>query len=207
MKQLKHVLLPAALVLPAFLPALAGAATEDVTVQMNAVTESGVGESIGTIVISKATHGIVLTPELTGLPPGEHGFHVHEVPDCAPARDDEGNMAAAHAAGEHFDPEGTMQHGSPLVGDGHLGDLPVLVVDAQGNAREAVEASRLSLEDVVNRALMIHAGGDNFSDVPEKAGGGGARIACGIIGGAGETEVSGPNDPQLRTTTPPATRQ
>ncbi|MDY6982783.1 MAG: superoxide dismutase [Cu-Zn] SodC [Pseudomonadota bacterium] len=195
MMKLKYVLLPAALV-----PALASA---DITVQMNAVTEAGVGESIGTIVISKATHGIVLTPELTGLPPGEHGFHVHEVADCSPARDDEGDMAAAHAAGDHYDPEGTMMHGSPLVGDGHLGDLPVLVVGQDGRATEAVEASRLSLEDVGNRALMIHAGGDNYSDVPEKAGGGGARIACGIIDSStSETELSNAADPQLGTNQP-----
>ncbi len=28
---------------------------------------------------------------------------------------------------------------------------------------------------------MIHAGGDNYSDTPEKLGGGGARVACGVI--------------------------
>ena len=28
---------------------------------------------------------------------------------------------------------------------------------------------------------MIHAGGDNFADTPEKLGGGGARLACGAI--------------------------
>lgn len=195
MMKLKYVWLPIALA-PAF-------AHADITVQMNAVTETGIGESLGTIVISKATHGIVLTPDLTGLPPGEHGFHVHEVADCSPARNDEGSVAAAQAAGDHYDPEGTMMHGSPLVGDGHLGDLPVLAVDANGRASEAVEASRLSLEDVANRALMIHAGGDNFSDVPEKAGGGGARIACGIIdSAASETELSDAADPQLRATQP-----
>lgn len=200
MMKLKYVLLPAALV-----PAIASA---DITVHMNAVTDTGIGDSVGTIVISKATHGIVLTPELSGLPPGPHGFHVHEVADCSPARDDEGSRAAAHAAGEHYDPEGTMMHGSPLVGDGHLGDLPLLMVDLHGRATEAVEASRLSLEDVDNRALMIHAGGDNYSDVPEKAGGGGARIACGIIdSAASETELSDAADPQLRSTNPPATQQ
>jgi Cu-Zn family superoxide dismutase len=182
MNKFKQLLVPAALLLPAF-------ASADVTVQMNAVTETGIGEALGRIVISKATHGIVLTPELTGLPPGAHGFHVHEVADCSPAQNDEGEMAAAQAAGDHYDPEGKMQHGSPLVGDGHLGDLPVLVVDQLGRATEAVEASRLSFEDIDNRALMIHAGGDNFSDVPEKAGGGGERIACGIITGAA-TELS-----------------
>ena len=205
MKQLKHLLWPVVFALPGLFPALASA---DITVQVNAVTETGIGESLGTIVISKATHGIVLTPELTGLPPGEHGFHVHEVPDCGPARNDDGNMAAAHAAGEHYDPEGTMQHGSPLVGDGHLGDLPVLVVDQHGRAGEAVEAARLNIEDVTNRALMIHEGGDNYSDVPEKSGGGGARIACGIIGGEDDAStLSEAAGTQVSRTTAPTTQQ
>jgi superoxide dismutase, Cu-Zn family len=29
---------------------------------------------------------------------------------------------------------------------------------------------------------MIHAGGDNYADQPQPLGGGGARIACGVIG-------------------------
>jgi len=198
MKTFKAVLFPIALALPAV-------AAADITVQMNAVTETGIGESLGKIVISKATHGILLTPELTGLPPGAHGFHVHEVPDCSPGTNDEGEMAAAHAAGEHYDPEGTMKHGSPLVGDGHLGDLPVLMVDVGGRATMAVEASRLDFESVDNKALVIHAGGDNYSDVPEKAGGGGERIACGIIDSTNSTDdttLTDAQDPQLRTPAP-----
>ncbi|MRR17699.1 MAG: superoxide dismutase [Cu-Zn] SodC1, partial [Deltaproteobacteria bacterium] len=30
-------------------------------------------------------------------------------------------------------------------------------------------------------SLMIHVGGDNYSDVPEKLGGGGGRLACGVV--------------------------
>ena len=184
-------------------------AQADITVNMNAVTATGVGESLGTIVISKATHGILLTPQLQGLPPGAHGFHIHEVPDCAPGMDDEGKMAAAQSAGEHYDPEGNMKHGSPLVGDGHLGDLPVLMVDVAGRATEAVEASRLDYDDVDNKALVIHAGGDNYSDVPEKAGGGGERIACGIIDStaAQSTLSESAADPQLRVGPPQNSQQ
>jgi Cu-Zn family superoxide dismutase len=197
MKTFKHLIaLPAALT-------LSGLACADITVQMNAVTETGIGESLGTIVISKATHGILLTPELTGLPPGAHGFHIHEVPDCSPGVDDEGKQAAAHAAGEHYDPESTMRHGSPLVGEGHLGDLPVLMVDVGGRATMAIEASRLDYDAVDNKALVIHSGGDNYSDVPEKAGGGGARIACGIIDSTGsETSLTETQDSQLRVPAP-----
>ena len=42
-------------------------------------------------------------------------------------------------------------------------------------------ANRLKVADVKGRALMIHAGGDNYSDQPKPLGGGGARVACGVI--------------------------
>jgi Cu-Zn family superoxide dismutase len=90
-------------------------------------------------------------------------------------------MEAAAAAGDHLDPEATKRHGEPW-GDGHLGDLPPLYVAADGTATQAVLAPRLKVADIGNRALMIHAGGDNHSDHPAPSGGGGARIACGVIG-------------------------
>jgi Cu-Zn family superoxide dismutase len=34
---------------------------------------------------------------------------------------------------------------------------------------------------VKGKALMIHAGGDNYADQPKPLGGGGDRIACGVI--------------------------
>jgi Cu-Zn family superoxide dismutase len=55
------------------------------------------------------------------------------------------------------------------------------VVDANGRATQAVLAPRLKLAFIMGKAVMIHAGGDNYADKPEKLGGGGARIACGII--------------------------
>jgi Cu-Zn family superoxide dismutase len=182
--------------IPLVLPALVSAA--DITVDMHAVTDTGIGDSLGTIVISDATHGVLLTPMLSGLPPGGHGFHVHQVPDCNPAKDDSGKLTAALAAGDHLDPEDTDRHSSPLVGDGHLGDLPVLMVDVGGRAATPVEASRLSFEDLDNHALIIHSGGDNYSDAPEPLGGGGARIACGIIDRSGQQSAA---DPQLRIDT------
>ena len=37
------------------------------------------------------------------------------------------------------------------------------------------------LADVKGRSIMIHVGGDNYSDQPAPLGGGGARIACGVV--------------------------
>ena len=129
--------------------------------------------------MSESRYGLVFTPRLEGLPPGLHGFHVHENPSCAPAEKD-GAMVAALGAGAHYDPQGAGRHGLPW-GDGHLGDLPALYVAADGKASYPVLAPRLALKDLAGRSLMVHAGGDNHADHPAPLGGGGGRLACGVI--------------------------
>ena len=89
-------------------------------------------------------------------------------------------MVPALAAGGHYDPADSRRHGPPW-GDGHLGDLPALYVDAKGNANQPVLAPRLKMEDLASRSLMVHAGADNYADQPAPLGGGGARVACGVI--------------------------
>ena len=148
-------------------------------VVMNVVSATGVGASLGTVSIEETPYGLVFTPSLAGLEPGAHGFHVHEKGSCAPDMKD-GKPGAALAAGGHYDPDNTKVHGLPW-GKGHKGDLPVLVVDAKGNASIPVLAPRLKLADVMGKALMIHAGGDNHADHPMPLGGGGARMACAVI--------------------------
>lgn len=148
-------------------------------VTMHLAEASGIGKAIGTISVSETRFGLVLTPDLSGLQPGVYGFHVHEKPSCAPASKD-GKMVPALSAGPHYDPNDSKQHGTPW-GEGHLGDLPVIAVAANGTATNPVLAPRLELADLKSRSLMIHAAGDNHSDHPAPLGGGGARMACGVI--------------------------
>ncbi|MFZ4536292.1 superoxide dismutase [Cu-Zn] SodC [Propionivibrio sp.] len=154
-------------------------AQADVAVEMNAVDDKGVGQSVGQVVVSESTYGLVFTPSLTGLSPGLHGFHVHENSSCQ-AREMNGKVVPALAAGGHYDPAATKRHGSPW-GDGHLGDLPALYVDATGTATNPVLAPRLKMADIKGRSLMVHAGGDNHADHPAPLGGGGVRVVCGVI--------------------------
>lgn len=149
-------------------------------VEMNLVTPQGIGQSLGSVTINETDKGLEFAPDLRTLPPGEHGFHVHAKGTCEPAMK-EGKPSAAEAAGGHLDPENTGKHMGP-EGVGHLGDLPVLVVNNDGKATEPVTAPRLKkLDDVKGKALMIHVDGDNMSDRPKPLGGGGARYACGVI--------------------------
>lgn len=160
--------------------AACGAAMADFTVPMNIVDEKGIGKAVGQVVISETPYGVVFSPALSGLPQGVHGFHVHENPNCE-AREKDGKMVPALAAGGHYDPAATKRHGQPWS-DGHLGDLPPLYVDGNGTAGNPVLAPRLKLADLKGRSLMVHVGGDNHSDHPAPLGGGGARLACGVIG-------------------------
>ncbi len=163
------------------LTAAAGAqAANQLQASMTLVGPDGTGKPIGVVTITESKSGLVFTPNLTNLPPGSHGYHVHEMASCGTSEKD-GKKVPAGAAGGHYDPTGAKHHAGPS-GDGHLGDLPPLVVTDNGGASTAVTAPRLTkLSEVKGKALMIHAGGDNFSDQPKPLGGGGDRIACGVI--------------------------
>ena len=159
---------------------LAGIAQADVSVPVQLATEKGPGDDVGTVSLSESKYGLVLTPNLKGLPPGVHGFHVHENGNCD-AKQQDGKAVPAGAAGGHYDPDGAKNHGAPWDDSAHRGDLPALYVNADGTATNPVLAPRLTLAEVQGRALMVHAGGDNHSDHPKPLGGGAGRIACGVI--------------------------
>jgi Cu-Zn family superoxide dismutase len=146
-----------------------------IRVAMHQLTPKGVGDKIGYVTLSDTAGGLLLEPEVCGLSPGQHGFHIHEVGDVKPKDGAPGGMA-----GEHYDPEKTGKHLGPYR-DGHRGDLPRLTVDSDGVARTPVRAPRLTLDEVKDRALIIHSGGDNYSDKPKPNGGGEKRIVGGVI--------------------------
>jgi Cu-Zn family superoxide dismutase len=148
-------------------------------ISMDAVDSNGTVNTIGTVTVTETAYGLVFTPALQGLEPGLHGFHLHQNNNCSPAEKD-GEMVPALAAGGHYDPHNAGKHDTPW-GDGHAGDLPPLYVDENGNATQPVLAPRLRENDLPGRAVMIHAGGDNHSDHPAPLGGGGARVACGVV--------------------------
>lgn len=160
-KQKKQMIIGAlALFISSMAPA--GTVTSDV-----ATTD---GTSVGKVVFEDSKYGLLIKPQLTGLPGGIHGFHIHQHSDCGDH---------AMKAGGHLDPANTNTHQGPY-GKGHLGDLPVLVVDSNGAANIPVLAPRLATKDIKGHSIMVHEGGDNYSDNPT-LGGGGARIACGKI--------------------------
>jgi Cu-Zn family superoxide dismutase len=135
------------------------------------LTSQGSAESIGTVSFRDSDHGLIIEPNLRGLRPGPIGAHVHQNASCAAAADGSPGMGA----GSHYDPMNRGVHGGPY-GNGHMGDLPNLIVESDGTATIPVLAPRLSTADLDGRSLMIHADRDNYGDSP-----GGGRAFCGVI--------------------------
>lgn len=163
-------------------------------VPMFAASQTGNGGTpLGNITLTQSSYGLLIIPALKGLTPGIHGLHVHEVPSCD-------NFA--EAAGGHLDPAKTGEHLGPYNNNGHLGDMPVLIVDKNGTATLPLLAPRLSLIATEGHSLVIHAEGDNYTDTPPM-GGSGDRIACGIIPVEAGTQlpVSTPATTTTTTTT------
>ena len=153
---------------------------ETVKAEVALATPSGPGAGIGTVTFRDTPGGANIDVSLHGLPPGEHGFHIHANASCDPGLVN-GEMAPAGGAGGHYDPAMTRMHAGP-EGAGHLGDLPFLTVGSDGTDHETLTAPRIAdVTTLKGHSVMIHAGGDNYADQPKPLGGGGARIACGVI--------------------------
>jgi Cu-Zn family superoxide dismutase len=121
---------------------------------------------------------VTIRGEITGLSPGkEHGFHVHEVGECA--------LPDFKSAGEHFNPT-KDPHGGPKSKARHLGDIPNIKADENGRATIDVNVKGMTLGDtdegpaqILGKALVVHALPDDYKTQP--SGASGNRIACGVI--------------------------
>ena len=150
-----------------------GAEARDVTIElMNAQ-----GQPIGHATIAPESGGVGLRVDVTGLAPGSHGIHFHEVGKCEPP--------SFASAGGHFNPDG-KHHGLDNPAGPHAGDFPNLVVGPDGSAHASFVSPRVTLATDGHglfrsggTSLVIHADPDDEKTDP--AGNSGARIACGVI--------------------------
>lgn len=154
------------------------ASAESVKTPINKISDTGVEDEIGFVTFSDGPDGLVMLVDVVGIVPGVHGMHIHEKGNCAPAQQD-GKSVAGLSAGPHFDPDKSGTHQGPAA-KGHKGDLPVIEANATGQVKQELKAPNLKVADIKGRAVIIHACGDNYQDTPP-LGGGGARVACGVI--------------------------
>ena len=146
---------------------------DEASIKMQMTAVNGNGKVIGVIsaentevtLLGNPQVGLLFKPDLTGLTPGSHAFQIHANPDCGPDEQN-GIMVPGLAAG------GALQ----LVGQddsqsGNLGDLPPLIVEADGTAKQDIVVPGLNMADLLDRSIMIFANGNADS----------ARIACGVV--------------------------
>jgi Cu-Zn family superoxide dismutase len=129
----------------------------------------------GEVTFAQIEDGVLVVAEASGLSAGRHGFHIHETGDCS--------APDASSAGGHYNPADTP-HGAPgaPASERHVGDLGNIEASIDGTARyERVDAviSLSGPNSIVGKAVIIHAGEDDYTSQPTGAAGG--RLACGII--------------------------
>ena len=136
--------------------------------------EVGVGEAV----LKQTEEGVEITVKASHLPPGEHGFHIHEKGIC--------EAPTFESSGGHFNPD-DKKHGFDHPEGPHIGDIENLEVKEDGTVDATFINDRVTLEkDKANSlfseegtALVIHADPDDYYSQP--AGDAGDRIACGVI--------------------------
>lgn len=137
------------------------------------------GKSLGTLKLETMDGHVHISGELTGLPAGDHGIHIHEKGDC-----DAGGKF--ESAGGHFNPT-SHKHGKDNPEGPHAGDLPNVTVPPEGagalvdlmDDSVTLGEGENSLFDADGSAIVVHADQDDYKTDP--SGNSGDRIACGVI--------------------------
>lgn len=132
----------------------------------------------GTARLTERAGATMLVARVVGLAPGTYAIHLHGVGRC--------DGPDFTSAGPHWNPT-SRAHGFDAAGGHHLGDLPNLVVGADGRgevryrlATVALSRGENAILDADGTALIVHAEPDDYRSQP--AGAAGARIACGVVG-------------------------
>ena len=145
------------------------------TRRATAALESRSGSKLtGEATFTENKYGVAIRVKIKGATAGPHGVHLHENGDCS--------AADAQSAGGHFNPDKTT-HGAPTSDPHHSGDLGNITVGADGTGELRLTVKGVTVgpgeHSVIGRALVVHAGADDFKSQP--AGNSGARFACGVV--------------------------
>lgn len=150
------------------------------------------GATVGTANFADEGNHLRVTVDTTGLTPGFHGLHIHQEGKC------EANSTAPSggAPGDFLSAGGHLQVGG-ATGHPASGDLTSLQVREDGHGYLVTTTDTVSMSDIQGKALIIHAGSDNFANIPSRysreggtgpdqttmsTGDAGGRVACGVIG-------------------------
>jgi superoxide dismutase, Cu-Zn family len=128
----------------------------------------------GKATLTETSEGVKVALALEGLPPGEHGAHVHEKGDCS--------APDGASAGGHFNPA-SNPHALPTGTPRHLGDLGNISISPDGKGTLEIVAAGANLKDgdpnsFVGRAIIVH---EKQDDGGQPTGNAGGRIGCAEI--------------------------
>jgi Cu-Zn family superoxide dismutase len=156
---------------------LAGAMQGSQPQTARAELKTAKGQPVGTATLTETPAGVLVHATLSGLPPGSHAFHIHDVGQCEPPD--------FKSAGGHFNP-GSAHHGFASADGAHAGDLPNIFVPESGKVEVEVLARGVTLGsgsnglfDANGASLVVHQAADDYKTDP--AGNAGARLACGVV--------------------------
>lgn len=129
----------------------------------------------GSVVFSQSGDKVSVKVDIRGLKPNaEHGFHVHEKGDCS--------SGDGMSTGGHFNPTGSS-HGAHGQGAHHVGDLPSMKADANGQVKMTFESSTISIagrtSSIIGKGLIVHRDPDDYKT--QLTGNSGPRLACAVI--------------------------
>ena len=153
------------------LPAMVWAAQSKAVIKGTAPDSKISGE----VLFNEKKGGLLMTANISNVPPGKHGFHIHEIGSC----EDSGK-----AAGGHFNPDKAKHGFIPMDGlmNSHAGDMGNIIVNKHGKGRLKIFLPGLTLKEgkhaVIGKSIILHEKTDDFGQPTGNAGG---RIGCGII--------------------------
>ncbi|MCR8827658.1 superoxide dismutase family protein [Pseudosulfitobacter koreensis] len=167
--RLTKTLLATTLCLPLALPAFA-----EGHMSPDAVADVQGPEISGTVGLNNTLSGRTLVQiDLSGVPEGVHGVHLHETGDCSAP---DFTSAGGHIAGDQM--HGVLAENGP-----HPGDMPNMTVGADGVLKADVFLELLDMESMImdgdGAAFIVHSGADDYTSQP--SGDAGSRIACGVF--------------------------
>ena len=141
---------------------------------------AGDPDPVGVAKLTEEDGSVLVRVAVHGLAPGFHGFHVHAAGVC---------KAPFTTAGGHFNPNAASH-------PNHAADMPVLLVNADGTGEARFKTDRFDIADLFDTngsALIIHAGPDNYANIPARygtpdastllTGDSGSRAACAVLEG------------------------
>jgi Cu-Zn family superoxide dismutase len=152
-----------------------------------ALLRNSAGGPVGVAKLTEEKGKVLVRVTVHDLAPGFHGLHVHAVGSCL--------APSFLSAGGHFNPSGDV-HGD------HAGDLPILLVNADGTGEARFKTDRFKVSELFDAdgsAVIVHASADNYANIPTRyhshaentagpdsatlaTGDSGSRVACGVVG-------------------------